>query len=92
MTRNPFLDISDRMVMLENGGEERGLLGMAFPTRFRDVQRFIVHYSARLREEAPENWDHTSRISEFMSLIGGGHSGPGLGKNYTGGRPAISEQ
>ena len=66
LTRNPFLDISDRIVMLENRGEERGLLGIAFPPRFRDVQRFFVHYSARLREKAPENWDHTSRISEFL--------------------------
>ncbi len=62
---SPFLDISDRMVSLRDGFEERGLIGMAFHPDFADNGRFYVHYSAPLRDSAPDNWDHTAVISEF---------------------------
>ncbi|MDZ7799451.1 MAG: PQQ-dependent sugar dehydrogenase [Trueperaceae bacterium] len=61
----PFLDLSDRIVTLRDGFEERGLLGLAFHPEFADNGRFYVHYSAPLRERAPDGWDHTARISEF---------------------------
>ncbi len=60
-----FLDIRERIVNLSPGYDERGLLGLAFHPNFDMNGRFFVHYSAPLREGAPEGWDHTSVISEF---------------------------
>ena len=62
----PFLDMSDRMVTLLEGFEERGLLGVAFHPNYALNGRFYVHYSAPLGAGAPAGWDHTSRISEFL--------------------------
>ncbi|WP_292517866.1 PQQ-dependent sugar dehydrogenase [Methanoculleus sp.] len=61
----PFLDITDRVVDLRSGYDERGLLGLAFHPQFAENGRFLVYYSAPLREGAPAGWDHTSRVLEF---------------------------
>ena len=61
----PFLDLSDRIVQLDGNYDERGVLGLAFHPEYRDNGRFFVYYSAPLRDEAPEGWDHTSHLSEF---------------------------
>lgn len=61
----PFLDLSDRMVELREGYDERGLLGLAFHPEYADNGRFFVYYSAPLREGGPEEWNHTSHVSEF---------------------------
>jgi glucose/arabinose dehydrogenase len=61
----PFLDVSDRIVELDPNYDERGLLGLAFHPEFADNGRFFVYYSASLRDEAPDGWDHTSHLSEF---------------------------
>jgi glucose/arabinose dehydrogenase len=63
----PFLDIRDRMVSLNPGFDERGLLGLAFHPDFRENGRFFVYYSAPLRPGAPEGFNHTARISEFTA-------------------------
>ena len=65
LVEEPFLDVSDRMVTLLEGFEERGLLGLAFHPDYARTGRFYVHDSAPLRSGAPMDWDHTSRISEF---------------------------
>ena len=65
MLSEPFLDVSDRIVELRAEFDERGLLGLAFHPDFADNGRFYVYYSAPLREEAPDDWDHTSHVSEF---------------------------
>lgn len=62
----PFLDVSDRMVTLSPGFDERGLLGLAFHPDYASNGRFFVYYSAPLREGAPEGFNHTSHISEFL--------------------------
>lgn len=62
----PFLDISDRMVDLNESYDERGLLGLAFHPDYASNGRFFVYYSAPLREEAPDEFNHTSHVSEFM--------------------------
>jgi glucose/arabinose dehydrogenase len=61
----PFLDVSDRMVVLRETYDERGLLGLAFHPDYHENGRFFVFYSAPLRDGAPELWSHTSHLSEF---------------------------
>ena len=60
-----FLDLRDRLVDVRENFDERGLLGLALHPEFADNGKFYVYYSAPLREEGPEKFDHTSRISEF---------------------------
>lgn len=62
---DPFLDLSARMVTLNPGFDERGLLGLAFHPDYANNGRFFVYYSAPLREGAPDGFNHTSHISEF---------------------------
>ena len=61
----PFLDISDRVIELNEHYDERGLLGLAFHPDYAQNGRFFVFYSAPLRERALDNFDHTNRLSEF---------------------------
>jgi len=60
-----FLDLSDRMIELDEDYDERGLLGLAFHPDYADNGRFFVYYSAPLRDDGPEDWNATSHISEF---------------------------
>jgi glucose/arabinose dehydrogenase len=68
MADEPFLDIGERMVALNEGYDERGLLGLAFHPEFSENGRFFVYYSAPLRAEAPADWNHTSHVSEFTAM------------------------
>lgn len=61
----PFLDIGSRLVDVNPEYDERGLLGLAFHPDYASNGRFFVYYSAPLRDEAPEGWNHTSHLSEF---------------------------
>lgn len=65
MREEPFLDVSDRLVKLNPGYDERGLLGLAFHPGFATNGRFYVYYSIPLRATAPKDWNHTARLSEF---------------------------
>lgn len=64
-SEEPFLDVSDRMIALNPGYDERGLLGMAFHPEFQTNGRFYVYYSAPLRAGGPSGWNHTSHVSAF---------------------------
>lgn len=66
LVAEPFLDLRDRMVSLMAAFDERGLLGLAFHPAYATNGRFFVYYSAPLREGAPEGYDHTSHVSEFV--------------------------
>jgi len=68
LLQTPFLDLRDKMVALEEDFDERGVLGLAFHPNYAENGRFYVYYSAPLRASAPDNWDHTSRVSEFTVL------------------------
>lgn len=65
MLKEPFLDVGDRMVELDPGYDERGLLGLAFHPDFAKNGRIFVMYSAPLRAGAPQGFDCTNRVSEF---------------------------
>lgn len=65
LLETPFLDLSDHIVELADGFEERGLLGLAFHPDYAANGRLYVHYSAPLRDGAPGGWDHTARIAQF---------------------------
>ncbi|MBI3660113.1 PQQ-dependent sugar dehydrogenase [Candidatus Acetothermia bacterium] len=65
LLEDPFLDLRDRMVKLNERYDERGLLGLAFHPDFKKNARLFVYYSATLRNGGPEGWNHTSHISEF---------------------------
>jgi len=65
LLEEPFLDLRDRMIGLNPAYDERGLLGLAFHPDYAQNGRLFVHYTAPLREGAPQGWDNTERISEF---------------------------
>jgi glucose/arabinose dehydrogenase len=67
----PFLDISDRIVVLNPGFDERGLLGLAFHPDYANNGRLFVRYSAPRAGDPNEPCFGTSRgchsevLSEF---------------------------
>ena len=66
-SEQPFLDLREKLCPLGKGMEERGLLGLALHPQFKSNRRFYVVYSAPLRTNAPPQWDHTERLSEFRT-------------------------
>lgn len=63
----PFLDVRSKMIGINKGMEERGLLGLALHPQFKSNRKFYVVYSAPLRTNAPPKWDHAERLSEFKA-------------------------
>ncbi|WP_251341682.1 PQQ-dependent sugar dehydrogenase [Haloplanus halophilus] len=61
----PLLDLSDRLVALRSGPDERGLLGLALHPDFPADRRLFVRYSAPPRESAPPGYSHTFVLSAF---------------------------
>jgi len=66
-SEQPFLDLRPKIVELGKGMEERGLLGLALHPQFKSNHKFYVVYSAPLRTNAPPQWDHAERLSEFKT-------------------------
>jgi glucose/arabinose dehydrogenase len=62
---DPFLDLSDRVVNLRSGPDERGLLGLAPHPDFASNGRLFVRYSAPTRTSTPPGYSHTFVLSEF---------------------------
>jgi glucose/arabinose dehydrogenase len=58
----PFLDISNKLVTLMPGYDERGLLGLAFHPGYGTNGRFFVYYAA---PPASSNFDNLTVLSEF---------------------------
>jgi glucose/arabinose dehydrogenase len=63
----PFLDLRPRITKLNDGFDERGLLGLALHPKFSENKKFFVVYSAPKRPGAPADWDHTMRLSQFTA-------------------------
>lgn len=68
LTGQLFFDVRDRLAKLNQGFDERGLLGLALHPRFKENRRLFVFYSAPLRKSAPTNWNSTVHVSEFKVL------------------------
>ncbi len=62
----PFVDVSDRMVELAGGYDERGLLSLAFHPDYATNGRLFVCYNAPLDGDDPANFNSRLRISEFQ--------------------------
>jgi hypothetical protein len=62
-----FLDLRGKITKLNQGFDERGLLGLALHPRFRKNRKLYIYYSAPLREGVATNWNHTSTLSEFTA-------------------------
>ncbi len=70
---DPYLDVRDRMISLNAGYDERGLLGLAFHPDFAMNGRIFAYYTAPPNSGGPEpgeNWNNISRISEFTVSSG----------------------
>ena len=61
----PFLDVSNDMISVNPGYDERGLLGMAFHPDFKKNHKFYVYYSSPA--VGKQGINHTSRIVEFKT-------------------------
>jgi len=66
----PFLDISSKLVSLDPGYDERGLLGLAFHPNFKNNCRFYIYYQLPPRPGGPApgvSWNNLSRVSMFRA-------------------------
>jgi len=66
----PWLDLTTKTAKLNQGFDERGILGLALHPDFADNGRAFVVYSAPRRASAPESWDNTWTLSEFKTENG----------------------
>jgi glucose/arabinose dehydrogenase len=60
-----FVDVSEEIVDLDPGYDERGLLGLVFHPRFRENGLFYLFFSSPLRDEAPPGWNCTNHLVEL---------------------------
>ncbi len=65
----PFLDIRNLIPVLWGDFDERGLLGIAFPSDFKTSGKFYIGYSAILDFQGNLGkefwWDHTNIVAEY---------------------------
>ena len=64
----PFIDLTSRMVTLNPGFDERGLLGVAFHPDYASNGRLFIYYNAPPRAGGPTpttTWNNLARFSEF---------------------------
>lgn len=71
LVEQPVLDLRPKLVPLNAGMDERGLIGFAPHPDFKTNRKIYTVYSAPRRAEAPKEWDHTMRLSEFRVTVTG---------------------
>lgn len=59
----PFMDLSDRVLIARWTGDERGFLGLAFHPNFAANRKFYCYFSAMI------NGRHMTQLSEFKTLL-----------------------
>ena len=67
---SPFLDITSKLVALNPGYDERGLLGFAFHPDFKNNGKLYVFYNTLPRAGGPAagvSWNNLCRVSEFKT-------------------------
>ncbi|KAL9954842.1 hypothetical protein ACROYT_G042423 [Oculina patagonica] len=79
LLRQPFLDLTDRVLTSGSFGDERGFLSIAFHPAFKNNNRFFVYYSTRLRRKSGNKkdkknppflaFDHKTVLSEFRASV-----------------------
>jgi len=62
-----LLDVTDKMVDINNGYDERGLLGIALHPQFASNKKFYVYYSA----PPAGHYNHNAVVAEYKLLPGG---------------------
>ncbi len=62
-----FIDVSSKLIKLNQGFDERGLLGLALHPKFNDNGKVYVYLSVPKIDSTPADWDHRNRISEFTA-------------------------
>ncbi len=62
-----FLDVTSKLIKLNQGFDERGLLGLALHPKFNDNGKFYVYITVPKNDSTPADWDHRNRISEFKA-------------------------
>lgn len=67
LQEQPFLDLRDRLVPLDPGYDERGLLGLAFHPDYARNGKLYVRYSAPPAEGTPPGYDHLALLSELTA-------------------------
>lgn len=70
LAEEPFLDVRDRLVRLDEEYDERGLLGLAFHPDYAANGRLYVYYSAPRAAEDSASVDHRNILSEFRVSAG----------------------
>lgn len=71
LAEQPFLDLREKLTKLDQGFDERGLLGLAPHPDFKSNGKLYLYYSAPRRGNLTTNWNHTSQLSEFKVADGG---------------------
>jgi len=66
LLEDPFIDISDKMVSLNNIYDERGLLGLAFHPDYENNGRFFVYYSS---PKSGTGINHESILAEYKVSV-----------------------
>jgi glucose/arabinose dehydrogenase len=61
LAETPLLDLRRKMINVNNGYEERGLLGIAFHPRFKTNRKFYLFYST----PSANNSDHKDVVAEY---------------------------
>lgn len=76
LTDEPLLDLKSKMIKVNNGYEERGLLGIALHPKFKINRKFYVFYSAPSANKS----DHMDVIAEYKVPTTPGPIDPNSGR------------